>query len=52
MTDESYDAAVATCLHPDLTEQTQRTFEVISAPENARLFTKDAAMKAFNHIKT
>lgn len=51
MTDESYDAAVATCLHPALTEQTQRTFEAISAPENARLFTKDTAIKAFSQIK-
>ena len=36
---------------PVLSEQTRRTFEFISDPANARLFTKDAARKAFAHVK-
>lgn len=36
---------------PVLSEQTRRTFEAISNPANAHLFTKEAARKAFAHIK-
>ena len=36
---------------PKISEQTRRTFEFISAPANAHLFTKEAASKAFAHIK-
>lgn len=36
---------------PVLSEQTRRTFEFISDPANAPLFTKEAARKAFSHIK-
>lgn len=36
---------------PVLSEQTRRTFEEISDVANAHLFTKDAARKAFAHIK-
>ena len=36
---------------PALSEQTRRTFEAISAPANARHFTKSAALKAFAHVK-
>lgn len=36
---------------PVLSEQTRRTFEFISDPENAHYFTKEAALKAFAHIK-
>jgi hypothetical protein len=36
---------------PVLSEQTRRTFEFISDPTNAHLFTKKAALKAFAHIK-
>lgn len=36
---------------PVLSEQTRRTFEFISDPANAHLFTADAALKAFAHVK-
>ncbi len=36
---------------PMLSEQTRRTFEAISDPKNAHLFTVDAALKAFAHVK-
>lgn len=36
---------------PVLSEQTRRTFEFISDPANAHLFTKEAARKAFAHVK-
>lgn len=36
---------------PVLTEQTRRTFEFISDPANGHLFTKEAARKAFAHVK-
>ena len=37
--------------NPVLSEQTRQTFEFISDPANAHLFTKEAARKAFAHIK-
>ena len=36
---------------PKLSEQTRRTFEFISDPANAHLFSKEAARKAFAHVK-
>lgn len=36
---------------PKMSEQTRRTFEFISDPANAGLFTKEAALKAFSHVK-
>jgi hypothetical protein len=36
---------------PKLSEQTRRTFEMISDPNNARLFSVDAALAAFAHVK-
>lgn len=36
---------------PEIPEQTRRVLEFISAPANAHLFTKDAALKAFVHVK-
>lgn len=36
---------------PVLSEQTRRTFEFISDPANAHRFTKEAALKAFAHVK-
>lgn len=36
---------------PKISEKTRRTFEMISDPKNAHLFTVDAALKAFAHIK-
>ncbi len=36
---------------PELSEQTRRTFEAISAPVNARHFTKSAALRAFAHVE-
>lgn len=36
---------------PFISEQTRRTFEFISDPENAHLFTKEAARKAFASVK-
>ena len=36
---------------PVMSEQTRRTFQMISAPENAHLFTAQAALKAFATVK-
>lgn len=36
---------------PKISEQTRRTFEMISDPKNARLFSVDAALAAFAHVK-
>lgn len=36
---------------PVLSEQTRRTFEFISDQANAHRFTKEAALKAFAHVK-
>lgn len=43
--------AVARAAAPALSEQTRRTFEFISDPANAHLFSKAAARKAFAHVK-
>jgi hypothetical protein len=43
--------ATSVSTKPVLSEQTRRTFEFISDPANAHLFTKDAARKAFAHVK-
>lgn len=34
-----------------LSQKTRKTFEAISDPANAHLFTTQAALKAFRHIK-
>jgi hypothetical protein len=36
---------------PKVSEKTRRTFEAISDPKNAHLFTVEASLKAFAHIK-
>ncbi len=36
---------------PVLSAETRRTFEFISDPANAHLFSKEAARKAFAHVK-
>lgn len=36
---------------PELSEEMRRTLEFISAPENAHLFTAEAARRAFAHVK-
>lgn len=36
---------------PKISAKTRHTFEMISDPKNAHLFTVDAALKAFAHIK-
>jgi hypothetical protein len=36
---------------PTLTAEEEAVFSAISAPENAHIFTKEAARKAFAHIK-
>ncbi|WP_148279949.1 hypothetical protein [Acidovorax sp. KKS102] len=36
---------------PKLSEKTRRTFEAISDPKNAHLFTVEASLKAFAHIE-
>lgn len=40
-----------TTAKPKISEKTRRTFQAISSPDNARLFTLDAALAAFSHIK-
>lgn len=36
---------------PKISAKTRSTFKMISDPKNAHLFTVDAALKAFAHIK-
>lgn len=36
---------------PKLSEETRGTFAAISDPDNAHLFTVDAALKALAHVK-
>lgn len=36
---------------PEISEESRKTFEAISDPKNAHLFTLEAALKAFSHVK-
>lgn len=36
---------------PKMSQKTRETFEAISSPKNAALFTVQAALKAFKHTK-
>ena len=36
---------------PQLSDETRSTFAAISDPANAHLFTVEAALKAFAHVK-
>ncbi len=40
----------ATAVKPKISEKTRRTFRAISDPDNAHLFTLDAALAAFSHV--
>ena len=37
---------------PQMSEETRKTFEAISDPANAHLFTVKAALKAFKRVKS